>query len=357
MAAMEIRRIAWVGLAAAALAACGGSNKEPETAAKATPTTAPAAAPAPGSGTTPAPDMPAGGGGAVTVSDNVTKGMRALDGGDLVAAKAYFDAALKKNPKDVDALYYLGYTAEKSGDKDGAVKAYRDALTIRHDHEGAALNLSGLDDEAQRFDEAVAVCKNALSKHPDNAALHLNLGIALASKADQAGATKEFDEALRIVQNEPMFHIVYGHWLGEWKQADAALAQLRAARPLAGDDVGLLASIAHELHHIRAFADCVPTLDKAIALKDAAELRTERAACKIGANDAAGALADLQAAVAREPNYAPAHYYLGNSLAMAGQFKEAVAEYQAFLKLMPSGPLAKSATEKIRLAKAKGGLK
>ena len=46
-------------------------------------------------------------------------------------------------------------------------------------------------------DEAVAVCKNALSKHPDNAALHLNLGIALANKTDQTGANKEFEDILK----------------------------------------------------------------------------------------------------------------------------------------------------------------
>ncbi len=334
---------------AALILACGGSKKEPQTAAGAPAGTAPATS------STTAPDMPSTGEGPTNVSDNVTKGMKALDAGDLVAAKAYFDAALRKNSKDVDALYYLGYTAEKSGDKAAATKAYKEALKLRPDYEGAAVNLSGIQDEAQQYDDAAAVAQAALSKHPDNASLHLNLGIALAGKGDQAGATKEFDQGVSLAQSDPMYHLVYGHWLGVWKQGDAALAQLRAARPLAGDNVGVLAAIGHELHLIKAFADCVPTFDKAINIKDAAELRTERAACKIGAKDEAGALADLQAAVQSEPGYAPAHYYLGGELARGGKFKEAIGEYQAFLKLEPTGPLAKAANEKIRLAKQKMG--
>jgi tetratricopeptide (TPR) repeat protein len=348
---MKSTGFAWSIIVVAAVSACGGSKKEPATA-----TSAPtSSASAPAQSATTRPDMPSSATTAGPVSDEVTKGIKALDAGDLVAAKAYFDAALRKNARDVDALYYLGYTAEKSGDKMAAAKAYKDALKVRGDYEGAAVNLTGLMDEAQQYDDAAIVAQKALNRHPDNASLHLNLGIALAGKADQPGATKEFDQAVSLSGNDPMFHLVYGHWLGAWKLQDAARTQLRAARPLAADNVGVLAAIGHELHLIHDFDDCVPTFDKAIAIKDAAELRTERAACKIGANDTAGALADLQSAVATDANYAPAHYYLGGELARGGQFKQAVAEYQAFLKLEPNGPLAKAANDKIRLAKQKMG--
>ena len=334
-----------LGCAVVMLAACGG-KEEPK--APLAPRASATAPPALGA------DLPPPGKTEVTaMSDNVAKGMKALDSGDLISAKAYFDAAVRKNPGDVDALYYEGYTAEKSGDKAGAEKSYRDALKVKSDHEGAAVNLSGIDDEAQKYDEASNICRNALAKHPDNPSLHLNLAIALAGKADQPGATKEFDQAIAINGNDPMYHLVYGHWLGTWKQTDQALAHLRAARPMAADNIGMLAAIGHEMHMIHAFSDCVPTFDKAIAMKDAAELRTERAACKLGAKDDAGALADLQAAVANEPTYAPAHYYLGGALASGGQFKPAIAEYATFLKLSPSGPLAKAATDKIKLCNQK----
>jgi cytochrome c-type biogenesis protein CcmH/NrfG len=60
----------------------------------------------------------------------------------------------------------------------------------------------------------------------------------------------------------------------------------------------------------------------------------------------------LKTATAKDAAYAPAHYYLGNQLVKAGDFGGAVAEYQAFLKLEPNGPLAKSVQAKLKDAKA-----
>ena len=92
-------------------------------------------------------------------------------------------------------------------------------------------------------------------------------------------------------------------------------------------------------------------LTQAIALRDSAELWTERASCRIASNDDAGAVSDLRTSTTKEPGYAPGHYYLGNELAKAGDFAGAIAAYQAFLKLEPNGPLAKGVQEKLRLAK------
>jgi tetratricopeptide (TPR) repeat protein len=287
-------------------------------------------------------------------SAEVKKGIAAFQANDYPTAKLYFDAALKKNSQDGDALYYSGLTAEKAGDKDAAEKLYKSALKVRPDLESAAENLSALYDDAQRWDDAIAVAKAALARRGDNAALHANLGIAYAGKKDAANATSELDQAVKLSSSDAGLRLSYAHALEGLGQGDAALAQLKAARPLAADNLGVLAAIGHELHVIKAFSDCVVTFDKAVAIKDAAELRTERAACKLGVKDIDGAIADLKTAVTNEPAYVPAHYYLANALASSGKAKEAIVEYQAFLKLAPSGPMAKAANEKIKLLKSKG---
>jgi Tfp pilus assembly protein PilF len=357
-AAMKTTRPVYGWLAALPLlAACGGG----ELATPSAPANPPAEAlnePAPSG--PPTSDLGAAPG-ASGVSDDVAKGMRALESNDTTAAKAYFEHALRTNPKDADALYYQGVVAEKTGDKDTAEKSYKAALKVKPDLEQAAVNLSAFYVDAQRYDEALAVAQAGITKHADNGSLHLNAAVAYAGKGDQTSATKEFEAALHVSPGEPMFHLTYGHWLGSWKQLDPALSQLRAARPLAkkGGDaaVGVLASIGHEMHILHAWSDCVPTYDEAIAIKDAAELRTERAACKIGAKDSAGALADLQSAVANDASYAPAHYYLAGELARAGQLKDAVVQLQTFLKLEPNGPMTNGAQEKLRILKQKAGAK
>ncbi len=166
---------------------------------------------------------------------------------------------------------------------------------------------------------------------------------------------REFEAAIAIAPSDANFRFVYGHWLGALGHQDGALKQLQAAVPLAGKNVGVLAGVAHELHVLKAFPECVAVFTQAIALKDAAELWTERAACKIGQKDDAGALADLRVATAKDAAYAPAHLYLGNQLAKAGDYTAAIAEYQTVLKLEPNGPYAKTVAERFRLAKQHGG--
>lgn len=335
-------------LVAAALAGCGPSTPPPNAGDKDKPppldTPPPATASASGSATPPP---------APTASGDKGKGMKALEAGDLAGAKTAFEAAQKANPKDAEVVYYLGLVAEKSGDKAGAERGYREALKMKPDLDAAATNLGALLVEAGKVDDAITVLKGAIARRPDAGELRLNLAVALAQKGDQAAATKEFDEAVKLQGKDPIYLVTYAQWLGQWKQTDAAVAKLKAASALAGQDVGVLASIGFEMKNVGAFADCVTVLDKAVGLKDAAELRTYRALCKLGNKDKAGSLADLEAAVKKEPSYGPAHFYLGGRYADAGKWAEVIQEYEAYLKIEPKGPLAKQAEERIKRAKTK----
>jgi tetratricopeptide (TPR) repeat protein len=252
------------------------------------------------------------------------------------------------DPKDASAALLLGLIDEKQGDKAGAEKAYKDAIALRPDLEPAYENLSALLIDAQRADEALTVARAGLAKVPSSAGLHANVATVLAGNGDVPGATAEFDQATRAAPNDASLLMTYGHWLGVWKQRDAALAKLRAARPLTKDP-GVLAAIGEEMKALGAFSDCVPTLDLAIAAKDAPELRVYRAVCKLGAKDVPGGKVDLQAAAAA--GYAPAHFYLARVAADAGDWPGAVSEYETFLKLEPNVPAAKVAREKLKQAR------
>jgi tetratricopeptide (TPR) repeat protein len=205
------------------------------------------------------------------------------------------------------------------------------------------------------------VARTGLAKHPGSGALHENMGVALAMRGDQDNASKEFAQAVQSTPSDPMFHLTFAHWLNVWKIRGAA-PHLDAARGLVKDDYGMLASIGLEYRLAGEFDSCVKVFDRAIAIKDGGEVRTERALCKLGLKDEKGMLDDLQAAVANEPSYAPGHYYLGGRLAKTKHFKEAAAEYTKYLELEPNGSLAHAASEKLKavqdvMAKEKGGKK
>jgi Flp pilus assembly protein TadD len=286
-------------------------------------------------------------------------GIKAFDSGNFADARKAFEAAVKKNPKDFAAYLNLGTTCEKLGDKVAAEMAYKNALAIKPDLDTAAASLSALYIDQGRIDDALAVARTGLAKHPGSAALHENLGIAIAARGDQDNATKEFSSAVQAAPSDPMMHLTFAHWLNAWK-VRGATPHLDAALALVKDDYGMLASIGLEYRLAGEFESCVKTFDRAVAIKDGGEVRTERALCKLGLKDEKGMLDDLQASVANEPTYAPGHYYLAGRFAKQKHLKEAASEYAKYLELEPNGSLAKQASERLKavqdmMAKDKGG--
>jgi tetratricopeptide (TPR) repeat protein len=356
---MKIQHLAAViafGFVASAAVACGG-GKPAESPASAGPTdtASKSATTASAPSTASSPAGPMDGPAAPTNSDDVKKGIAAMKAGNWNAARDAFEAALKKNPKQADAHFYLGVVMEKTGDKAAAEKHYKDALAADPNLDEAAVNLTAFYIDAQKWDDAIELAKKAVAKNNKNAAMQLSLALALAGKGDQAGAMKAFDEATRLEPNNAEYFLAYGHQLAEWKKQPEAVTKLKQALAVAHDDAGLLGQIGLELRSLRAVPECIQAMDKAIAAKDNAEFRVIRGQCKMANKDKAGALADAQAAVASQPDYPPAHYWLGSWLGEDGKYKEAVSEFETYLKLAPKGPFAESAQKKIKLAKDKSG--
>ena len=333
-------------LAFATLTACGGPAPPP---AAPDPSLATPPSSAPPATTKPGADGPV----ATSTSDDVTKGTAAIKAGDWTAARAAFEAALKKNPKQADAHYYLGLVMDKTGDRPAAEKSYKTALDLQPDLQEAAENLTAIYVEGQKYDEAIAIAKKALARNSKNAEMQLNLAAALSGKGDVDGATKAFDDAVKLAPNDARFYLAYAQHLNAAKKNDEAIAKLKMAQRVAGDDAALLGAVGFELRTARAVPECIAAFDKAISIKDNADFRTNRAMCKLAAKDKPGAIADLTAATQKEPTFAPAHYWLGSVLHDDGKFPEAIVEYDAYLKAAPKGPMAKKVDEKLKLAKDK----
>ena len=285
--------------------------------------------------------------------DDVTRGTAAVKAGDWTSARAAFEAAIKKNPKQADAHYYLGLVMDKTGDRAAAEKSYKTATELQPDLQEASENLTAIYIETQKFDEAIAIAKKALTRNSKNAEMQLNLAVALSGKGDADGATKAFEDALKLAPNDARFYLAYADHLMAAKKPQEAIAKLKQAQRVAGDDAAMLGTIGFSFRTARAVPECIAVFDKAITLKDNADFRTNRALCKLAANDKAGAVTDLQTATTKEPAFAPAHYWLGSTLHDDGKFPEAVTAYDAYLKAAPKGPMAKAAEAKLKLAKEK----
>ncbi|MDB4933138.1 MAG: Domain containing protein [Labilithrix sp.] len=330
------------------LAACGGPAQPAD---KPDPSLAPSGPPA---GTAPAAtaggtDGPS----ATSTSDDVTKGTAAVKAGDWTGARAAFEAAIKKNPKQADAHYYLGLVMDKTGDRGSAEKSYKTALDLQPDLQEAAENLTAIYIETQKYDDAIAIAKKSLARNAKNPEMQLNLAFALSRKGDVDGGSKAFEDAVKLAPNDARFYVGYAEHLAAAQKTDEAIAKLKQAQRVAGDDPGMLGTIGYTFKTLRDVPDCIAVFDKAISIKDNADFRTNRGQCKYAAKDKAGAMADLQAAIAKDATFAPAHYWYGSWMHEDGKFAEAIAEYDAYLKAAPKGPMAKAAEAKSKLAKDK----
>ena len=278
-----------------------------------------------------------------------TAGIKAFDAGNYAEARTDFEAATKKNPGDYGSFVNLGQTCEKLQDVPCAEAAYKGALAAQPDLEPAAAELSTLYSGDGKVDDAMAIARSALKAHPGSGALHAALGIALATHGDQDPAIQEFDQALATKPNDPMLQYTFASYLNQWHVRGAA-PHLDTALANTKDDYALIVSIGHEYRMAGEFGGCIKALDRAVGMKDGGEARTERALCKMGNKDDAGAMTDLQGAISAEAGYAPAHYYLAGRLASTKHYKEAAAEYQKYLDLAPSGSLAKNAADRLKMA-------
>jgi tetratricopeptide (TPR) repeat protein len=324
--------VAWLSVCVA----CGGGGLPPETPSDISPSLSASAGPS-ATASEPAP------------SSDLLAGIKAFDAGNYAAARTSFEAAAKKAPNNYEALLNLGLACEKLSDKAAAEAAYKSALAAKPDLDSAAANLCALYVDEGRIDDALTVAKAGLAKHPGSAPLHENLGTALAARGDRDEAIKELDQAVQVTPSDPMLQLTLAHWLNVWHMPGAA-SHLGTALGLAKSDYAMIASIGYEYRMAGEFALCIETFDRAVAIKDGGEVRTERALCHHGQKDDKAAMEDLEGAVASEPTYAPAHFYLGGRLATTKQFKKAAAEYATYLQLEPNGSLAKPAAERMKVS-------
>jgi len=305
----------------------------------------------------PAPANTAAPGGSEKGGPEVDRAIAAIKASDYRSAKAALEQALRKNPKNGAAAYYMGVALENLGDKAGAEQRYKDALANAPEIAEAAINLGALYLDQSKWDDAIAVTQSGLSKRADDPALHANMAVALRGKGDKEGAAVEYERAVKVVGDNPELRYAYGALLLEMGNKSKAATELKAALGSAGSNRALLASIGRLLGPAGAYAECVSALDKAITAGDDPELRVRRGVCRHSMNDEPGAKADYEAAMKLNPKYAPAHYYLGESLRASGEPAKAAKEFDAAHAIDPSSALGKKAKEQADAARkaAKGG--
>jgi tetratricopeptide (TPR) repeat protein len=295
------------------------------------------------------PDTPAGksnGAEQGAIDTELERGLAYVKAEQFAEAKQHFEKAIAIKPTPT-AFTCLGIADEKTGDRAGAMVAYKKALDADPAFVEAAQNLAALYlDDPAKPDEAIAVLKPVIAKNPDPRLLQ-NLAYALGLKGDLDGAGKAYEAALAKGE-DAQARLAWGTLLFEAKQLDRAAEQLKRALDGAKDDAPTLVTIGRMLGSAKAYPECVRALDRAIKLKGTEpEWFVRRGTCKHQLDDEAGAQADYEAAIKVDEKFAPAHYYLALSLRQQKNRIKATVELERAIKLAGDGPIGKAAKEQL----------
>jgi len=262
--------------------------------------------------------------------------------GEPGRALSFLARAVELNP-NATFVANLGLALRRSGDLEGAIGAYREALRMQPHHAPTLGRLGRALIDAGQVEEAELVLLQATAQQPADAELRNALGHARAAQKRYAEACADFAEAVALdpafteaAENCARAHLHCGHTAAQdndWPAARehyAEACRLHATWAEAWYHRGLAASA------LRALAEARDCYERAIQLTfDYAEAHNNLGLVFQAEGDVQEALRAFERALAIRPGYTDAQYNLALTLQNAGRVHEAESQYVSLLEFDP----------------------
>ena len=238
-------------------------------------------------------------------ADLINQGLALHRQGALPQAAARYSEALRRDPRNPDAIYYLAAIAGAEG----------------------------------RFDKAIALSRAAIELAPGRAKLHNLLGKALHRTRQNPAALESFQAAIAC---EPGFAEAHGNRanvlmdLGRLAEAVEGFDHALSLDPNAIED---WCNRGTALQELGRSADAIASFERALVLRPdfvPAYIGRAGALAALGRNDEA--LADYDRALAGNARQAEAWHGRGLVHKQLGRFAQALADLDRALQLKPNDP-------------------
>jgi Flp pilus assembly protein TadD len=249
------------------------------------------------------------------------QGMAAIRAEKFEDARVQFEKVVEAEPRNAQAVFYLGVAQQSLGSLSAARSSYEKAIELSPQLADAWVNLTATLLDAGEAAAAVPVIERGLAKHPKHPGLLYNRALALSAQRQVQEAVPAFRSALEADPSNVEIKFGYAEALilaGSKDQGLKLLSDLAQS-----DNPEVLASTGSLLGRLEQFDTCISVFSKAIERTPAAELYVQRGLCQHGKKDDAAAFIDFQKAVEVDAKYAPGHYYSGMHLRMQGKKAEA----------------------------------
>ncbi|QCG92219.1 class I SAM-dependent methyltransferase [Azospirillum sp. TSH100] len=144
------------------------------------------------------------------------------------------EQAVALRPRLTGTLHLIGTLHHRAGQPESAIAAFHRVLAVDPGHLDARLRLADSLRVAGHWEEAAAVCRDGLARianpdDPNRTPLLANLGAALQSGGDAAGALEAYRDALRLAPDLPEVHNNLARLHQETGNPEAAIEELHRA--------------------------------------------------------------------------------------------------------------------------------
>jgi tetratricopeptide (TPR) repeat protein len=249
--------------------------------------------------------------------------------GRFAAARELYEAVLKTEPQQFDALHMLGVLAAQTGDHRRAVVLIGKALKLDPLHAGAHCNLGTALQALGRYDAALAAYGRAIALKPDHAVAHCNHGNVLRTLGRHERALASYDAALTARPDFVDAHCYRGNVL-------LSLGDVEAARRAYANALALQATLAEAHFNLgnleRACGNseaALQSFDRAVGARpDFAEAWSNRGFVLRELSRLDAALQSYDRALAIKPDFPEVQWNRATLLLLLGRFDEGWAAHE-----------------------------
>ena len=254
-------------------------------------------------------------------SPEFEQGVAAIREEKFDLARERFEKVVAAQPRNAQAVFYLGVAQQNLGQLPAAQASYQKAVELSPKLADAWVNWTATLLDAGDAAGALPIIERGLAQNPKHPGLSYNRALALTALHRSSEAVPAYRVALEADPSNAEIKYGYAEALiaaGSKDQGLKLLSELAQS-----DKPEVLASTGGLLGRLEQFDSCINVFSKAIAQKPAAELYVQRGLCQHGKKDDEAAFADFQKAFQTDASYAPAYYYVGMHLRMKGKKAEA----------------------------------
>jgi tetratricopeptide (TPR) repeat protein len=255
-----------------------------------------------------------------------------LAAGQPAEAAAYFQQALRLNPRDSSAHNSLGLLAFDAGRLDEAIGHFEAAVTARPNGVEARNNLGLALVRSGQSSRAIEELQHVLAMKERYAGAHFNLGLALAQAGRAAEAASHFARAVELEPADPVMQDQLAIVHAQAGRLDAAIAGYERAIALRPDYAAAYLHLADAWLARGATDRAVAGYRRCLELEPgvlAARSNLAHVLLEMGRSDEA--MAEFQAALAQAPAHPELNNDYGAVLLRQGRIDEAVARFEAAL--------------------------